>query len=180
MNATSPSPLPRINICLYGPESVGKTTLARQLAIDYNTVFVPEVARDLVTTSAFTLDDIIRIGHAQTAAVRAAEQRANRVLFCDTDVITTQIYSEVYLHQVPLVLYELEQQIHYDAYVLLDIDVPWIADGLRDLGERRGEMMARFRYELDRRGLTYSLVSGSYADRLSTVRHLTNQLLATA
>ncbi|QJW88542.1 ATP-binding protein [Spirosoma taeanense] len=168
---------PVSKLCLFGPESVGKTTMARQLATEYQTVFVPEVARDLITSNEFSLDDIVRIGHAQTQAVLAAEQKANRILFCDTDVITTQIYSDIYLGQVPPVLYELEQQIQYDAYVLLDIDVPWVADGLRDLGHRRTELMTRFKTELDHRNLPYVLVSGSYSERLTTVRQLADQLL---
>lgn len=164
-------------ICLYGPESVGKTTMAQQLAEEYQTVFVPEMARNLITANDFTLADIIRIGYAQTETVLTAERRANRILFCDTDVITTQIYSDIYLHEVPPVLFELERQVQYDAYVLLDIDVPWVADGLRDLGHRRPEMLARFQRELDRRGITYQLVSNSYSERLTTIRRTADRML---
>ncbi|WP_227687190.1 AAA family ATPase [Spirosoma arboris] len=167
-------------ICLYGPESVGKTTLARQLATDYKTIFVPEVARDMITSNEFTLDDFVRIGQAQTEAVQQAERQANRILFCDTDVITTQIYADIYLREVPPFLYELERQVHYNAYILLDIDVPWVADDLRDHGHKRPEMLARFRAELDRRNLPYYLVSGSYSERMSTISRITDRLLETA
>jgi len=165
-------------ICLYGPESVGKTTTARQLASEFDTVFVPEAARELITSNNFTRADFIRIGHAQTEAVQAAQRRANQILFCDTDLITTQIYSALYLHHVPPILFELERQIRYDAYVLLDIDVPWVADDLRDLGDRRAEMFARFRYELDRRNLPYTVVSGPFSERLETIRRIARTLLA--
>ncbi|QMW02680.1 AAA family ATPase [Spirosoma foliorum] len=164
-------------ICLYGPESVGKTTLARQLAADYQTVFVPEMAREMITSNDFVLDDFIRIGRAQTEAVQQAERQANRILFCDTDVITTQIYSDIYLSQIPFILPELEQQVHYDVYALLDIDVPWIADDLRDQGHHRAEMLARFRAELDGRKLPYLLVSGSYPERLITLKNMADKLL---
>lgn len=164
-------------LCLYGPESVGKTTLAEQLANEYQTIFVPEMARSLITSNNLTLHDMIRIGQAQTEAVQAAELKADRILFCDTDVITTQIYSAIYFGEVPAELYELERQIHYDAYLLLDIDVPWIADNLRDFGHQRVEMMARFRHELDRRNRTYTIVSGSYFERLKSAQRLVNQLL---
>ncbi len=56
-------------ICLYGPESTGKSTLARHLAAHYHTDYVPEVARELVTSNSFTADDIVRIGRAQTQRV---------------------------------------------------------------------------------------------------------------
>ena len=165
-------------ICFYGPESVGKTTLARQLAIEYDTVFVPEVARDILTSNDITVDDIIKIGHAQTEAVLQGERVANRILFCDTDLITTQIYSEIYLHYVPPVLYELEKKIHYDAYVLLNIDVPWVADNLRDFGHQRPEMLGRFRDELTRRKLPYTLISDSHSERLLALKQIINQFLA--
>ena len=164
-------------ICLYGPESVGKTTIARQLATEYQTIFVPEAVRSLITSNDFVLDDFIRIGIAQTESVQQAEKQANRVLFCDTDVITTQIYSDHYLHEVPPVLYELEHQVRYDAYILLDIDVPWVTDNLRNLGHRRPEMLAQFRYELDRRKLPYHFISGSFPERITAIRQLTDKLL---
>ena len=37
-----------IKITLYGPESTGKTTLAKQLAEHYQTVWTPEFARDFL------------------------------------------------------------------------------------------------------------------------------------
>ncbi len=165
-------------ICLYGPESVGKTTLARQLATEYQTIFVPEVARTVITGNNFSEEDFIRIGYAQTEAVQQATRQANRVLFCDTDVITTQIYASIYLPKIPPVLYELEHQVSYDTYVLLDIDVLWVADSLRDQGHRRPEMLARFRHELDRRSLPYHFVSGPYSDRLNTIRQVTDRQLS--
>ena len=56
-------------VCLYGPESTGKTTMAKHLAEVYQTEYVPEVAREMITSNDFTEDDIIRIGYAQTQRV---------------------------------------------------------------------------------------------------------------
>jgi len=164
-------------VCLYGPESTGKTTLAQQLAAEFQTVFVPEMARSLITSNNFTIDDIIRIGQAQTMAVEQAELQANRILFCDTDVITTQIYSALYLGLVPPILVELEQQITYDVYILLNIDVPWVADDLRDGGHRRHEMLNLFKQALDKRKLDYVFVQGTYSERFISVRNIVKKLL---
>jgi HTH-type transcriptional repressor of NAD biosynthesis genes len=152
-------------ICFYGPESTGKSVLARNLASAFQTELVPEVAREIISSNDFTADDIIKIGHAQTRRVLEKLNTANRFLFCDTDVITTQIYSKHYLGLVPEVLYELEKKIHYDQYFLFDIDTPWVKDGMRDLGHRREEMMKVFRHELDRRKINYTLVRGDYEER---------------
>ena len=164
-------------VCLYGPESVGKTTTARQLAGIYQTSFVHEVSRDIVSDNEFSLADIEAIGIAQTQAVQEAEQRANKILFCDTDLITTQIYSQYYLHAIPPILFDLEKAIHYDLYFLLDIDVPWIADGLRDLGYKRQEMYEVFKTALDERGIEYIKVSGNWEERLRIIRESVDVLM---
>lgn len=157
-------------VCLYGPESVGKTTMAEKLAQLYNTVWAHETARDSLNSNEFTVNDIIEIGHRQTNLVQERTKHANKVLFCDTDVITTQIYSHHYLHEVPPVLYELENQVHYDLFCLLDIDVPWVADGLRDLGHRRVEMYEVFKKELEVRKIPYLHVHGDWATRIMLVQ----------
>ncbi|MBD2703843.1 AAA family ATPase [Spirosoma sp. BT702] len=164
-------------VCLYGPESVGKTTLAQQLATEYKTAFVPEMARSFITSNTFTIDEIIQIGQAQTEAVQAAERIANRLLFCDTDLITTQIYSSIYFDQIPPELTALERSVQYDTYILLDIDVPWVSDNLRDQGHRREEMLNRFRLELDKRHLTYHFISGSYSERMIESQKVVGALL---
>lgn len=164
-------------VCFYGAESTGKSTMAKWMAARYHTEFVPEVAREIVTSNNFSVEDIIRIGHTQTERVIEKAKTANRVLFCDTDVITTQIYSRYYLGVVPSVLYELEKQIHYDQYFFFDIDTAWIADGLRDLGHKREEMKAIFKEELEKRRISYELVKGTWSEREATISKVVDTLL---
>lgn len=152
-------------ICFYGPESTGKTELAKRLASLFETTYVPEVARELLSGNDFTREDILRVGRAQTARVLEKGKVANKVLFCDTDLITTQIYARHYLHEVPEELFILEKQVTYDHYFLFDIDVPWIPDGLRDLGNQRHAMLHIFRTELDKRKIPYTMVQGTYLQR---------------
>jgi nicotinamide riboside kinase len=66
---------------------------------------------------------------------------------------------------------------HYDLYFLMDIDVPWVADGMRDLGNERQKMFARFRQALAMRNLPFILVQGSYDQREETVVQEINRLL---
>jgi len=136
----------------------------------YHTDFVPEVSRELVSTNDFSVDDIIRIGYAQTERIKEKIKTANKILFCDSDLITTQIYSRQYLKVVPEILFELEKQIHFDKYFLFDIDVPWVDDGLRDLGNKRNEMMRIFENELTKRNISSIKVSGSWSERERIIR----------
>ncbi|WP_316825659.1 AAA family ATPase [Pedobacter miscanthi] len=164
-------------ICFYGPESTGKSTMAEKMALHYHTVFVPEVARELITNNDITVDDIIKIGKAQTARVKEKTEAANKIVFCDTDLITTKIYSQYYLNEVPNILNHLEKEIRYDLYFLLDIDVEWVADHLRDFGDRRLEMFNLFKSELEKRNIDYILISGNYEEREEKIKKMINSML---
>jgi len=163
--------------CLYGPESTGKSVMADALAKHYNTVWVPEVAREIITSNHFGREDIIEIGRAQTERIFQLKQQANKLLICDTDLITTQIYSRHYLKVVPPVLFQMENMVNYDHYFLFDIDVPWIADGMRDLGEQRTEMFDVFKQELDRRRISYTIVKGNWEERFNIVKQKIDECL---
>jgi HTH-type transcriptional regulator, transcriptional repressor of NAD biosynthesis genes len=164
-------------ICLYGPESTGKSTMAKRLAEIYNTEYVPEVAREFITSNDFTAEDIIKIGHAQVQRIKEKIETANRILFCDTDLITTQIYSQHYLSTVPPIILKLEKEIEFDQYFLFSTDVPWINDGLRDLGNRREEMYEFFKKELETRNIDYLKVEGNYEQREKIIRDEIDRML---
>lgn len=164
-------------ICFYGPESTGKSIMAKRMAEHYKTEWAPEVAREFVSTNDFTIDDIIKIGHAQTERILEKTKTAKKILFCDTDLITTQIYCRHYLKVVPPILFELEKKIKYDLYFLFEPDVPWIADGLRDIGERRKEMLDVFKGELDKRNISYVSVTGSWDEREEIIKKEVDKLL---
>ncbi len=164
--------------CFYGPESTGKSTMIRHLASLYQTIFVPEVAREIVASNDFNREDIITIGRVQTARIFQLIKNANRILLCDTDLITTEIYSRHYLKVVPPVLYQLEEMVQYDHYFLFDIDVPWVPDGMRDLKDMRNEMFEVFKSELQRRSISYTLVNGDWEARERILKDKIDQLLA--
>jgi HTH-type transcriptional regulator, transcriptional repressor of NAD biosynthesis genes len=166
-------------VCFFGPESTGKSVMAKKMAAHYHTEWVPEVAREFITTNNFRREDIIMIGRAQTERIFEKARKANKVLFCDTDVITTQIYSRQYLKVVPPVLYELEKMVQYNLYFLFDIDVPWVNDGLRDLGSEpeRERMFTIFKHELDKRNIPYVHVQGNWDEREKIITREINMLL---
>lgn len=164
-------------ICFYGSESTGKSFMAQKMAQHYKTEFVPEVAREFIFSNQFTEADIIRIGYAQIDRVNEKLKTANKILFCDTDTITTQIYSQHYLKTVPPVLFELEKQMRYDQYFLFDIDVPWVADHLRDLGAEREKIFDVFKRALDVRNIPYQVVSGDYQQREAFIKEWIDKML---
>ncbi|MBM3177609.1 MAG: ATP-binding protein [Bacteroidetes bacterium] len=157
-------------VCFFGPESTGKTTMAKKMALEFNAEWVPEVSREMIDSNQFTIEDIIRIGKAQTERMLKASTGGNRLIICDTDLITTQLYSAHYLGIVPAVLHELEKRVRIDQYFLFNTDVPWVADGLRDLGDQREKMMKVFSEALTARNIQAIPVVGDYDQRTEIVR----------
>jgi HTH-type transcriptional repressor of NAD biosynthesis genes len=166
-------------ICFYGPESTGKSTMAIKMAAHYQTSYVPEAARTVLPSNDFGESEIITIGHLQHQYITEKLKTANKLLFCDTDAITTAIYSQHYLGSVPPVILELEKKTMYDHYFLLDVDTPWIADPLRDQGHRRKEMMEIFEQELIKRNIEFTLISGGYKEREQKVIDCINKMIGT-
>ncbi len=156
-------------IAIIGPESCGKTTLARKLAAVYRTVYVQEWARAfLETVQPLKYPDmadieLIAAGHA--AAEDALARQANRVLFLDTDHICTAVWSRVALGAVPE---SVEAQIGrrpYDLRLLLSDDVPLVPDILRYGGTVRQLRMEHFVDDLQARGLPYVVIEGGWPER---------------
>ncbi|RYE93236.1 MAG: transcriptional regulator, partial [Myxococcales bacterium] len=73
-------------VCVFGPESTGKSTLAARLAAHYATVCVPEYARTYLEARAghLTADDLEPIARGQLASDEALSRNANRLVVSDT------------------------------------------------------------------------------------------------
>jgi NadR type nicotinamide-nucleotide adenylyltransferase len=156
-------------VCLFGPESTGKSTLARDLARHFRTVHVPEFARAWLDPRGGVCEpaDIPVIARGQHASEEALARSANRVLFCDTDLLLTTVWSRVLFDQVPQGLRQAALQRRYDLTLLLGIDVTWFDDGQRFLSDRRGEFFARCKEALEEARRKYIVISGDGPTRLT-------------
>ncbi len=166
-------------VCVFGPESTGKTTLAQQLSEHYSTVAVPEFARSLLESKGGVLEpaDIPHIARGQMAAEEALARQSNRLLVCDTDVLTTTLWSEVLFGDCPAWIRDVADCHRYDITLLTGVDVPWIADPVRYLPKERESFYARCVAELERLGRRYIPVEGSKDERFETARIAVDQVL---
>lgn len=174
--------LPRITrpwfakrVCVFGPESTGKSTLARQLSAHFNTTWVPEYARTHIESRSgeICLDDISLIARGQMAAEDALAFNANRVLFSDTDLITTTIWSDWLFDSCPNWIREEAVKRTYDLYLVTDVDVPWVADAVRYLPEERKSFFNRCIAELEQLKRPYVVISGDWDKRLkNSIAHV--------
>ena len=168
-------------VCIFGPESTGKSTLTRQLAEAYRTRFVPEYARDYLERRAgeVRFEDMEPIARGQLASETALSRSANRVLFSDTDLLTTRIWSETLFGRCDAFVAAAAEAQRHDLYLLTDVDVPFVPDVIRYLPHRRAEFLERCRNALTSRARPHVLLSGSWEQRMATARAAVDALLGT-
>jgi HTH-type transcriptional repressor of NAD biosynthesis genes len=135
----------------------------------FSTVFVEEYARGLLDfkDGKCDYDDIERIARGHRASEQALARQANRVLFSDTGLLTTTIWSNVLFGTCPAWIYEAADAMSYDLYLVPDIDVPWVDDNQRFFSEQkqRQEFLDLCIQALEQRNLPYLLVSGTWDER---------------
>lgn len=149
-------------ICLYGPESTGKSVLSEQLARHFHTAYVPEMARFVIGSSLdCTYEDMTAIAEAQAAAIQETLPAANKLLFCDSDLLTTKVYSEYLFGRTPAFAPWVEAANRYDLHLFLEADVPYVQDGTRLGAATRPVLRAAFLAALQAAGVPYAVVSGA-------------------
>lgn len=165
-------------VVTFGPESVGKSTLAKNLAQFFGTVYVPEYGRTYDQYSRgenWGAKDFQKIAARQRAIRSTVAQMAGPVLMEDTDPLLTAVWeimltgsSSAYLKQeTPLA----------DLYLLLDIDVPWEQDGTRYFDDdHRQKFMHLCLQILQERGANYEVISGTWEEREAKAVNFIRQL----
>lgn len=154
-------------VAIVGPECTGKTDLARFLAHYHQTTWVPEFARGFLEQlhRSYTKEDLITIARGQVHTENLISEQANRIVFCDTNLIVIKIWSEFkYGSCDPEIITLLKQQT-YDLHLLTDVDLPWEEDPLREHPHKRHELFALYKAELERTQTPFNIIRGDYASR---------------
>lgn len=171
-----------IKIALFGPESTGKTTLAKQLAAFYETEWVPEFARDYlqekweVNKHICVEEDMMPIAYGQVALENEKLYTAQKYLFCDTNLMVTKVFSEVYYGFCNPLLEEAALEHDYDLFFLTDIDVPWEKDDIRDSPNKRETVFSVFKQTLIDSKKPFITLSGDKETRLAKATAIIDNL----
>lgn len=171
-----------IKIALFGPESTGKTTLAKQLAEHFKTAWAPEFARDYLqekwekSGEICDVNDMLPIAYGQTKLENESLSVANKFLFCDTNLLVTKVFSEVYYNFCDPLLEKAALKHEYDLFFLTNIDVPWEKDDLRDKPEGRESVFAVFKKTLIDNKKPFITLSGDKDLRLNKAISIVNDL----
>lgn len=168
---------------MFGPESTGKTTLSKQLAEHFKTIWIPEFARDYLQQKwelkqeICDENDMLPIAVGQMKLENEAVQIANKLLFCDTNLMVTKVFSEIYYGFCDELLDDAAREHSYDLFFLTDVDVPWEKDDLRDRPDNREHTFGIFEKALIENNKPYIILSGNKQQRLDKATKAVEMLL---
>ncbi len=168
-----------IRAVVTGSESTGKTTLAEQVARHYRAEVVPEFVREYAEARHGVIEftDHGPIARGQMALEDAAIARGNPLVVQDTDLLSTVVYCEHYFGKCPAWIAETARERVPDLYLLCEIDVPWVADGVRDRGHMREQMQLLFRAAVYQSGAPVAVITGDRSERFARATEAIDALL---
>ncbi len=151
-------------IAILGPESTGKTELARNLAEYFDAEWVPEYAREYVEklNEPYTYEDVCIIARKQIEQEKQFENQLTnkQFVFFDTDLIITKVWLEFKYKIVPDFLTERLKPSFFDLYLLCAPDLPWEPDAVREHGNDREFFFNWYKAEIEQTRKPYVIVSG--------------------
>ena len=172
-------------VLVVGGESTGKSTLVQNLALAYNTNYVEEVGRETCAYAGgeewMIPDDLYENFLRQRVNIMDAAKNCNRILFVDTDALTTLFYCGFLLgedspqmnacrHLAQGILATME----WDLVLFLEPDVPFVQDGTRneEIHRQRIKYSEQIKALFDLHHIPYETIGGDYLERFDSAKKL--------
>jgi len=161
---------PAVKIAVLGAESTGKTELTRALAAylakqGRTVTLVPEVLREWCNANGRVPVATEQLAIAQEQA-RRVDQADGEIVVSDTAPLMIAVYSHMLFADESLYPMALAHQRGYDLTLVTGIDLPWVADGLRDGPHAQEPADRLLRAALARGGISYKVIYGRGPERL--------------
>ena len=150
-------------VSITGPESTGKSWLAKQLATYFNTVYVSEYSVEYLEEfgPTYTIIEVEKIAKVQIEKVNKLATEASKLLFCDTDILVNKIWCEVVFKEVPEWIHQQLEKHRYDLYLLCSPDIQWVDGPFRENPLNREDLFNIYEKELIRMGVNFGIVNGN-------------------
>ena len=171
-----------LKVVIIGPESTGKSTLAKSLAAHFDCLWVPEFARQYLEklNRPYTFEDLTEIAKGQINLEEESLSKSKSLLLMDTDLHVIKVWSEHKFGKVdPWIVNQIKSR-EYDAYILTDIDMPWQEDPLREHPEpeKRQYFFDWYKRIVTQSGKPFVVVTGSEVSRSSRAIQFISKLLS--
>ena len=187
-------------IVVIGPESTGKSSLCEQLAQHYNTLWCPEYAREFLLTygTKYSYEDLLTIAKGQIAGeekyeslIREQEAGVNikssnspvtaheALLLIDTDMYVMKVWCEFVFDKCHRFILKQIIERKYDLYLLCNVDLPWIADELREYPdlETREKLYKMYKDIMVSQSVPWVDIKGDYKERFQIAVRSVDSLL---
>ena len=180
-------------VLVVGGESTGKSTLVQNLALAYNTNFVGEVGRETCQYAGgeelMIAEDLHENLLKQRIYVDEAAKHSNRILFVDTDALTTKFYADFLLGagshaaeqcgDMALAIHNINQ---WDLVFFLEPTVAFIQDGTRneEIAAHREKYSGQIKTLLTENGVDFICLSGDYGERFAAAQKIIEEKLGIA
>lgn len=156
-----------IKVVITGPESVGKSTLAKQLAKEYGGIYIEEFARSYIQklNRPYAYEDVEEVAKYQIDKYDRLEA-SNQNVFYDTFLEITKVWFEHVYHKLPNWFNRNYAKRPVDLYLLCKPDLPWVDDPVRENGHIREELFEKYKAILNSSGCKFAIVEGQGELRL--------------
>lgn len=179
-------------ILVIGGESTGKSTLVQNLALAYNTNFVSEVGRDTCEYAGgenyMNKNDLIENFLKQRLLVDEKIKESNKLIFVDTDALTTLFYSNFLLQNKKDIkeCTDLANAIcninEWDLILFLEPTVDFVQDGTRsdEIASSRKKYSEELKHLFEERNINFVTINeDNYYERFQKAKIQVDKLLNT-
>ena len=166
-------------IAVTGAESTGKSTLSKALANYYGVPFHAEYAREYVRKLGrkYTFEDVEFIARKQLEQYNELVKSDEPLVILDTWLVITKTWFDVVFNRVPVWIEEAIQIHPVDLFLVCDIDLPWMADDVRENGgENRIWLQRRYIKAIENYNFPYHIVRGNGNTRLQNAIRVIDEL----
>jgi NadR type nicotinamide-nucleotide adenylyltransferase len=151
-------------VAIIGPESSGKSSLARYLSKRYNATCVPEYAREYIERKGsrdVSYDELCDIARHQIDEIKLTANSQQPIAFFDTELIVTKVWFDYAFGRVPEWLDDAIRRYPMDVYLLTAPDIPWQPDPARYNGSQamRQELFDRYEAEIQALDIPYYIIT---------------------
>jgi len=155
-------------VVITGPESSGKSTLAKNLSESLFIPFVREYSREYIDNlkRPYKKEDLADIALGQIELERDVLEQTPSVLMCDTDLLTIKIWSEFKYGSCSSNIRDLLMENLPHLYVLCYPEMDWEYDPQRENPNNRKELFSIYESEIQKLKVPYVVLKGTESERL--------------